>query len=506
MKRWVPLGTGACLAAGALMFGLLSGTSPAAEKVASDVTAADKSGSTAVRVRSEQAPRLEGDHHAFRQESGFEVVGRNSLFNRGMNAAIAIHEDTAYVGSRTDGGHPNAGVLILDIADHANPAVIGRIDVPEQAREGQTSRELRIWPEKDLLLVLNFHCSSYIHACADLGDKEVTPTIQFFDIRGSKAAEPELIHTYRPAREPHEFYLWDDPRRAGRALLYMSTPDGPDNVLVADISGVRQGKVREVFSGIRIKGEALHSLAVDPRGGRAFLAYLEKGFLVADTTDFVQNRSNPKMRLVTKPRNAADWKGPGAHSAVPIFGTSHALVTDEVYGEFGGLLAGHGCPWGWTRTLDIADPQQPAVSAQYRVFPYNFRNQCDDVGYQRDNFASFSAHNPTLTSNLAFITWHSAGLQAVDIADPTNPTQAGQFLPRPLPHVFTEDPALSSGRDKVAMWSYPIIKDGLIYVVDIRNGLYILRYNGDHAGEVGNIDFLEGNSNLGAARRLAGLR
>ncbi len=36
--------------------------------------------------------------------------------------------------------------------------------------------------------------------------------------------------------------------------------------------------------------------------------------------------------------------------------------------------------------------------------------------------------------------------------------------------------ALSRGPNKVVMWSFPIIKDGLIYVVDIRNGLLVLRY------------------------------
>jgi hypothetical protein len=432
-----------------------------------------------------------------------KLVGRNSLFNRGMNAAIAIDRNWAYVGSRTDGTHTDAGVLVLDISNPRNPVVVNRIDRPEQARRGQTSRELRIWPEKDLLLVLNFACSSFIHDCAE---EDVTPTIQFYDIRGSKAADPDLIHTYRPAREPHEFYLWDDPDQPGRALLYMSTPDGPDNVLVADISRARQGQVRETFSGIRIPGEALHSLAVNPAGTRAYLAYLEKGFLVADTKEFARDAPDPQLRLITRPRDSADWSGPGAHSAVKMFGTPHALVTDEVYGTFGGLLTGHGCPWGWTRVIDIRDPRQPSVSAQHRVFPYNFRRYCDRVSYLRQNYSSFAAHNPTLTRNLAFITWHSAGLQVLDIADPQSPEQAGEFKPRPLPFVFTEDPALSSGVDKVVMWSYPIIKDGLIYVVDVRNGLYVLRYTGDHAKEVRRIGFLEGNSNLGAAQRIASRR
>ena len=34
------------------------------------------------------------------------------------------------------------------------------------------------------------------------------------------------------------------------------------------------------------------------------------------------------------------------------------------------------------------------------------------------------------------------------------------------------------------MWSYPVIQDGLIYVVDLRNGLYILKYNGPYEHEV----------------------
>jgi hypothetical protein len=49
------------------------------------------------------------------------------------------------------------------------------------------------------------------------------------------------------------------------------------------------------------------------------------------------------------------------------------------------------------------------------------------------------------------------------------------------------------------MWSYPVIQDGLIYVVDLRNGLYILKYNGPYEHEVNEIGFLESNSNQGDA-------
>ena len=56
---------------------------------------------------------------------------------------------------------------------------------------------------------------------------------------------------------------------------------------------------------------------------------------------------------------------------------------------------------------------------------------------------SYAAHNPTLTRNLALITWHSGGLQAVDIEDPNALQQTGWYSPEPLEAVANEDPGLS---------------------------------------------------------------
>ena len=53
------------------------------------------------------------------------------------------------------------------------------------------------------------------------------------------------------------------------------------------------------------------------------------------------------------------------------------------------------------------------------------------------------------------------------------------------------------------MWSYPIIEHGLVYVVDVRNGLFILSYDGPHEDEVDETPFLEGNSDIGASTKEA---
>ena len=458
----------------------------------------------------------------------FELVGHDPLRMRGMNAALAIHGDHAYVGSRTDAKPNNvngAGILVVNIADPASPEVVGEIAQPHQANEGETSREMRVWPEQDLLIVQNLgsNCSELIHACSP---RKVDDNFRFYDISGANAASPKLVAEFDPTYNPHEFFLWDDPVNPGRALLFVSAV--PDRrVTVIDISHARTGTVTEVLSWKSPVAADLHSLGVSNDGKRAYIAHLTGGFIVVDTSDVATNAANPTFRPITPTSKRVKWDGPGAHSAVKLFGREYALVTDEVYGDaLRPPVQGqaHGCPWGWVRMVDINDPAEPKVISEYKIaqneaecpVPSEAPMSVNDSGKQVQSYAcasdalllapdqprpssSYASHNPTLTQNVAFISWHSGGLQAISLADPFTPTQLAEFIPSPELLVVQEDPALTAGQDKVAIWSYPIIKDGLIYVVDIRNGLYILKYSGQFEEEVSGVDFIEGNSNLGDA-------
>jgi hypothetical protein len=115
------------------------------------------------------------------------LVGHDPLFGRGMNSAMTIFRHSAYIGNRTDGSatcgvgdprgpgancpHPHPGVLIEDIADPANPHVVGEIGPPLEGNTGISSREVRVWPRAKLLVVMNFRCSSVIHACPPGNDR-----------------------------------------------------------------------------------------------------------------------------------------------------------------------------------------------------------------------------------------------------------------------------------------------------------------------------------------------
>ena len=424
----------------------------------------------------------------------FEIVGHEPLFNRGMNAALAVHGDYAYVGSRTDGkpGNVNrAGVMVVDISDPASPEVVNEIGPPLEGNTSESSRELRVWQSKEILISLHTNCSELIHGCIPSSNNN----IRFYDISGDKAVDPQLILEFD--RNTHEYFLWQDPNDPDRALMYGGSAGR--EMTIWDISPVADGQEPiTLYSGSHgYRTGGLHSLSVSNDGTRAYFALLTGGFAVADVSDFAAGVENPQMRLITADPARPRWDGPGTHSAVKLWGKDWVYASDEVYGEALNRTFGeHGCPWGWGRMIDISDPTAPTVEAEYKL-PENTAEFCaTDVPRP---FSSYSAHNPTQTPNIVFSSWHSGGMQAIGVEDPANPVQLAELRQEPLPYVTQEDPVLSSGQDKVVMWSYPIIKDGLIYVADLRNGLYVLRYTGPFQDEVDTATFVEGNSNQGHA-------
>lgn len=458
--------------------------------------------------------------------SNFTLVGHNSLFDRGMNSAPAIFDHYLYVGSRSDGTHLHSGVQIVDIADPTKPVDVGEIPLPAELSSSYSSRELRVWPQQQVLMVLYFGCSALIHACASGSDTGLQPLrrITFFDLSGGKAAAPSVTTVYTPSTTPHEMFLWADPKNPARALLYWTSPNNSTKQLVVtDISGWKSGTFTEVstFTAIPDFSAAdqsnfdvrLHSLSISPDGTRGYLAYLGGGVLIIDTSQLASGAAKPVITLVTPTSGRAFWDYEGAHSSVKVPGKPYLLTTEEIYGKgtpamqalFGPAFGG--CPWGWVRIVDATDPTKLKVVSEFKI-DENQAAFCANVGTAQDNYSSYASHNPTLLPDLALLTWHSGGLRAVDLVDPVHPSQDGYFVPTPEPLTpgHTDDPALEPGSNGTIAWSYPIIRNGLIYYIDIANGLYIVKYTGPHADEVNSVSFLEGNSNLGDAARLdAGL-
>lgn len=397
----------------------------------------------------------------------FEVVGRHDLNARGMNAGLAIAGDCAYVGSRSG----DQGVLVLDIADPERPAVIDELPFAP----GSTARELRADAALDLLVVMNYRFDPGsaspngldLYAIDDCRSPRLVATVDFGDAL------------------PHEFFLWkgttnESPRRV---LAYVAMWGYEPNLRVVDLTEPEDAAVIATWDAAPFLGfeTRLHSVSVTPDGGRAFLADFDQGLMVLDTSALAAGAADTTPRLLTEPATRLVFEDCCLHSAVPIPDSDLLLTTQENYG------AG-ACPYGRLRVVDAASPDA-LTALSIAGIAENDPSACGETSALD---GAFTAHDPLVVENLAFVTWYAGGLRVFDLGEPLAPREVAAFVPEPLPAVDVDDFEL--GSYPIRMWSSPIIRDGLIYVVDIRNGLFVVRYDGPRSEAVAAIGFAEGNA------------
>jgi hypothetical protein len=294
---------------------------------------------------------------------------------------------------------------------------------------------------------------------------------------GGDCRNPSASGTYDfGTRAPHEFFLWRDPAHDTRVLLFVAMFGSKPDLDVLDVSEPAQPRLAGTWTA---PTGILHSISVDSAGRLAYLSLWGGGLAVGDPSDFTEGKPNPRLRLLTPP-NAILPPPPGGnvHSAVAVPGKSVVLLTDERYAPR--------CPYGPARTVDVSDPARPR---QLGVLAVAENNPAGCPG----SSGTFTSHNPTLTQHLAFISWYSAGLQVFDLSNPDEPTVVAQYRPdfvQPL------DLDRQLGAARAMTWSYPVLRNGLVYVVDINQGLVVLRYRGVYEDEVAAVAFADGSTNL----------
>ena len=487
------------------------------------------------------------------QAVNFTLVGANPLVNpvgsrmsssgipRGMNSALGIAKHCAYAGSRNG----LQDVLIVDIGDPAHPAVTGFIPGIGLS----SSRELKAIEDLDLLVIGHFQ----VDPSSTMENPTNTPgAVNRFRVYNIADCTRPVLRTEFDLGSSiwHEFFLWRDPRNTKRILAYVSITGGdalPDLRIFDLTDSARGAAVKQIasftldpavpateqvdlndprqrfgedqfpFKTIDLAGRVdtrflfagkfgpqqptsisnlLHSMTVSPDGTRVYMANLNAGFFILDssnladeakaktcvpntvTKDATSNREPALCLRKLNPDPAAriDWHPPFnsvTHTAVAIPGKPYVLVGDERNGTTT-------CPWSWYRVIDISSEVNPKIVGGF-MLPEDRPESCllggpGDPKYLRE----FSSHQATVFANIGFFTWYAGGLRAWDFSTPAAPREAGVYVPRPPAAVqfgFRDSP-------DVWAWSFPVVKDGLIYFNDTRNGLFVVRYTGPHAGEV----------------------
>lgn len=355
-------------------------------------------------------------------------------------------------------------IAIVDVSDPTQPRLANEL----LFAPGSQPVELRAVPDLNLLVVLNF---------------APVPQVLTFDVSDCRAPQPRGALSLDT--DGHEFFVWRDPHQLLRLLMYIATfrEAGPDLVVV-DLSDPAEPRITGTWTAESDGATGrLHSLSLSPDGRRAYLALWEGGLVVADTSDFADGVPDPHVRLV---RDEAGQfipaPGLNVHSAVLLGNSSYALVTQEVYD----------CPFAAVFIAHLVDESHPNIVGRFAL-PENDPN-CPEPARLEPNLTQstagvFTSHNPLVVGDLAFVTWYGGGLQVLDVTEPSQPYRAGLFVPTGVGAA----PESYMGAYPVQVWSYPILRDGLIYVSDIQSGLYILKYTGPWAEAINTLPLAEGN-------------
>ena len=241
------------------------------------------------------------------------------------------------------------------------------------------------------------------------------------------------------------------------------TADGTGRLHIVDINDPANPKQVATWEVPRTDaGRYLHD--IDVRDGLLYASYLNDGLVILDVGNGMKggSPSNPqlvsqyKYDLVSR-RRAAEAEGTsvigGTHTAWRQ--GNYVFVGDEIL-PFGATnRRGSTAPeraWGGMQVIDVSDILHPKSVAWYEP----------EFG---------GVHNFWVAGDTLYMGAYNAGFRAFDISGELRGDLRAQQ--RELTHVAPADP---NGKVPNAAYTWgAVVKDGLIYVPDLNNGLFIIR-------------------------------
>lgn len=363
--------------------------------------------------------------------------------------------------------NPPMALSVLDVTDPRDPTVAWQMPLPH---DEVRSNSLAL---RGNILLMAYQTSKPGMQPAGVQAFDVSqPTspreIAFFDTSGPSSQGVHLI-TFMDGRYAHITTGARDfrPRNPKDHQFYMivdfADPARPREVGRWWLPGQREGDAepplaRHTAPSIDEGFRPHHCLSYPDRPDRAYLGYIDGGFLILDITDMAS------PRLVSRVDNSPPFPG-FTHTALPLFERELLLVTDEA------TTMSNGEDWPKLHWIvDIRDETNPVVLGTLPK-PADFE-ELHRTG-RRIGAHNLHENEPepgaAKLQNTVATTWFSAGLRMYDIRDPFEPREIAAFIPEP-----------PAGQQGCRISDVFVDDRGLVYAADrAKGGLYILEYRGE---------------------------
>ena len=261
----------------------------------------------------------------------------------------------------------------------------------------------------------------------------------------------------------HSAFVYTDPKFGTHVFL---TNDGTNALHVLNVDDPSKPREVAIFKGVSAHGGgALHD--IDVQDGLLYASWWNDGLVILDVGNGIKGGtpSNPqvvsqyKYDLNELYKDVEVAGGPGfirgTHTAWRH--KNYVFIADEVFpsrGLAGGKDASAFRAWGRLQVIDIADITKPKSVAWYEP----------EFG---------GVHNVWVAGDTLYLGAYNGGFRAFDVAGELRGDLRAQG--REMVHVNTAD---MDGNVKNSAMTWGVVvnpKDGLAYVNDMNNGLWIVR-------------------------------
>ena len=375
---------------------------------------------------------------------GVRVIGHSPIMNRDANLQLAWAGRCAYVSSTSPNflgwgvtTDPAAfGVAVIDVS---NPAAPRQVKLLRDRGSLYASETLHAVEASDRKVL----------AAGSYGAKDDEAYTDLYDV--SDCANPKHVAEIKWPESVHTLTLSPNGKR-----LYGTKIDpfnGKGAIIVFDISDLARPRLMGKFAATRPDGTsyefAPHELSISPDERRLYVGVIAStegdlarrpgakfptvetfgpdagGVLILDSSDLVDGKPDPKLRIVGAAPKA------GWHSVM------RANIGGVPYLVGGGELGA--CPGAWPRITNIADDRKPIVAGEFRLAMNRAENCPVQTAMEKASSGAVGAPGTAALhfndvdradhTRLGLFNFMWAGLRIVDLRDPANPSEIAYFKP-----------------------------------------------------------------------------
>ena len=466
----------ACLAATAVLSGLLAGCQTAGTQGTRDPRQAEA-----------RDMQLVG-HHDLQARTAYQPV----IHQQGNRWIAYIgHHGGAQVNPLT-GNNENNGTSIVDVTDPKQPKYLAHIPGDEGEGEAGAAQMVRICDGKTLPKgdpAKRYMLRTFGNKGHEIWDVTVPekPALLTTVIKGLKGTHKNwwecdtgiayLVSGVQEWRSTRMTQVWD-----------LSNPAKPTHIRNFGLVGQQPGATGKVP--INLHGP----ISTGPEGNRIYFGYgtnTDGVLQIVDREKLLKGPKEPTPENLLYPQIARFELGPfsGAHTTLPILGMDLAQFAKDAKGKKRDFVfivnesLRNECTEEARQLVYVVD-----VTNETTPFPVaNF-----DVPEESGNFClrggRFGAHAsnenqpPMYAKRVLFVTWFNAGVRAIDIRDPYRLREIGYFIPAITDKTVQRCVKTPQGaRCKIEIQSNNVEVDdrGYIYIADrVNTGLHIIELTG----------------------------